>query len=283
MLFVTCNRRIQHLPLSFPLTLLSRHRAPGASFGRCRILSFSTALESAATRKESDTFGQLEVPVQALYGAQTARSLLNFDIGGPASRMPLPVIRAFGVLKKCAARYNEKHMKIDPKIANAIALACDEVIAGELDEHFPLVIFQTGSGTQTNMNINEVVSNRAIQLLGGVVGSKDPVHPNDHCNMGQSSNDSYPTAMHIAAVTELSRDLLPALRQLHGALDEKSSAFRDIIKIGRTHCQDATPITLGQVFSGYAQQVENGIARVEQAMPALLKLALGGTAVGIRP
>ena len=232
------------------------------------------------TRVESDSFGELEVPDDALYGAQTARSLQNFDIGGPAARMPVPIIRAFGVLKKCAARYNAKHGKLNGFIAEAIAQACDDVIDGSLDEHFPLVIFQTGSGTQTNMNVNEVVSNRAIQILGGVIGSKNPVHPNDHCNMGQSSNDSFPTAIHIAAVTELTNDLLPALQHLYLALKGKEREFCEIIKIGRTHCMDATPITLGQVFSGYAQQVKNGITRVKLAIPALSQLALGGTAVG---
>ena len=243
---------------------------------RCAVL----ARRGVSTRKESDTFGELDVPSAALYGAQTARSLINFPIGGPAARMPIPVIRAFGVLKKCVTQYNADAGKLDASVAGAICQAADEVIAGTLDEHFPLVVFQTGSGTQTNMNVNEVISNRAIQLLGGVVGSKDPVHPNDHVNMGQSSNDSFPTAMHIAAVSELTHQLLPALGHLRGALREKESEFSSIIKIGRTHCQDATPITLGQVFSGYATQVEHGIARVEATLPRLSQLALGGTAVG---
>merc|ERR1719424_685875 len=233
----------------------------------------------ASTRTETDSFGPLEVPSEALYGAQTARSLINFPIGGPAARMPEPVIKAFGVLKKCAAKYNMGAGLLEPKVGKSIVEAADEVISGKLDEHFPLVIFQTGSGTQTNMNVNEVISNRAIQLLGGEVGSKEPVHPNDHCNMGQSSNDSFPTAMHIAAVTEINT-LLPAMKHLHQALDAKSKEFNDIIKIGRTHCQDATPITLGQVFSGYAMQVQNSISRVEDTVPRLSYLALGGTAVG---
>ena len=215
-----------------------------------------------------------------LYGAQTARSLMNFDIGGPAARMPLPIIHAFGLLKKCAAQHNLAAGKLDKALAGAIMQASDEVMTGKLDDHFPLVIFQTGSGTQTNMNVNEVISNRAIQILGGVVGSKTPVHPNDHVNMGQSSNDSYPTAMHIAAVTEISTRLLPALEKLHAALDAKATDFSGIVKIGRTHCQDATPMTLGQEFSGYARQVHNGIRRVTSALPPLCELALGGTAVG---
>merc|ERR1711865_377902 len=234
----------------------------------------------ASTRTETDSFGPLEVPSEALYGAQTARSLINFPIGGPSARMPLPVIRAFGVLKKSAAIYNARHGKLESELSDAICAAADEVQSGRLDEHFPLVIFQTGSGTQTNMNVNEVISNRAIQLLGGEVGSKAPVHPNDHCNMGQSSNDSFPTAMHIAAVTEFTESLLPALKHLHAALQERSTEFDRIIKIGRTHCQDATPITLGQVFSGYTMQVQNSIHRVEGALPRLSLLALGGTAVG---
>jgi fumarate hydratase class II len=206
--------------------------------------------------------------------------MINFPIGGEAARMPLPVIRAFGVLKKCAAQHNADVGKLERPLADAISTAADEVVAGKLDSHFPLVIYQTGSGTQTNMNVNEVISNRAIELLGGEIGSKTPVHPNDHVNMGQSSNDSFPTAMYIAAASELTHGLLPALHGLRDALAAKSREFSGIIKIGRTHAMDATPITLGQVFSGYAQQVDNGIARVSEALPRLHQLALGGTAVG---
>ena len=215
-----------------------------------------------------------------LWGAQTQRSIINFPIGGPAARMPIPIIRAMAIIKKCAAEHNVAKGKMQKELGEAIAAAADEVISGALDEHFPLVIFQTGSGTQTNMNVNEVISNRAIEFLGGVVGSKTPVHPNDHVNMGQSSNDSFPTAMHVAAVREITDSLLPPLRQLHAALDAKAREFTSIIKIGRTHTQDATPLTLGQEFSGYAQQVANGIRRVEAVIPALCELALGGTAVG---
>merc|ERR1740133_471046 len=228
----------------------------------------------ASTRTETDSFGPLEVPSEALYGAQTARSLINFPIGGPSARMPIPVIHAFGVLKKSAAIYNARHGKIESELSDAICAAADEVQSGKLDEHFPLVIFQTGSGTQTNMNVNEVISNRAIQLLGGEVGSKVPVHPNDHCNMGQSSNDSFPTAMSIAVATELTRSLLPALEELHDALDAKAKEFSSIIKIGRTHTHDATPLTLGQEFSGYAAQIANGVARVKDVLPRVQELAL---------
>jgi len=232
------------------------------------------------SRTESDSFGPLGVPIDKLWGAQTARSQMNFDIGGPAARMPLPVIHAFGLLKKCTAIYNVKHQKLDQLVGEAIIKAADEVKSGLLDEHFPLVVYQTGSGTQTNMNVNEVISNRAIQICGGTVGSKTPVHPNDHVNMGQSSNDSFPTAMHIAAVTELRSHLLPALAHLREALEAKTAAFSKIIKIGRTHCQDATPLTLGQEFSGYAHQVANAERRVHDVLPRLSMLALGGTAVG---
>ena len=233
-----------------------------------------------STRTETDSFGPLEVPSDKYYGAQTARSMINFPIGGPEARMPLALIHAFGVLKKCSALYNKRTGRLDEKIADAIAAAADEVASGKLDDHFPLVVYQTGSGTQTNMNCNEVIANRAIELLGGVIGSKEPVHPNDHVNMGQSSNDSFPTAMHISAVTELENRLLPSLEHLRKALAQKSDEFSSIIKIGRTHCQDATPVTLGQVFSGYEAQVSDSIERVKGALPRLRKLALGGTAVG---
>ena len=247
---------------------------------RCVSPMTRTRVAHSSTRIESDAFGELEVPSSALYGAQTKRSMINFAIGGEQARMPLPVIRAFGVLKKCAAKYNLSAGKMDHDMSHAIQAAADEVRDGKLDQHFPLVLFQTGSGTQTNMNVNEVISNRAIQMMGGTVGSKEPVHPNDHVNMGQSSNDSFPTAMSIAAVTEITTLLLPALTHLHAVLEDKSHEFSDIIKIGRTHCQDATPITLGQTFSGYATQLGNGINRVESTLPRLCELALGGTAVG---
>jgi len=238
------------------------------------------AFSTTEFREETDSFGVIKVPADALYGAQTGRSLMNFAIGGPAARMPTPIIRAFGVIKKCCAEYNAARGLLAPEIAAAIVEAADEVAAGGLDAHFPLVVYQTGSGTQTNMNANEVIANRAIQLLGGVLGSKHPVHPNDDVNKGQSSNDSFPTAMHVAAVAELEGRLLPALAKLRASLDAKAAAFENIVKIGRTHTQDATPLTLGQEFSGYAAQVSNGERRVRSALPALLHLALGGTAVG---
>jgi fumarate hydratase class II len=194
--------------------------------------------------------------------------------------VPLPIVYGMATVKKCCAIYNKDIGKMKPEVADAIGQAADEVIAGKLDRHFPLVIFQTGSGTQTNMNTNEVLSNRAIQLLGGEVGSKTPVHPNDHCNMGQSSNDSFPTAMHISSAKMIHDTTLPGLKKLHAALLSKTDEFKDIIKIGRTHCQDATPLTLGQEFSGYAAQIEAGIARIERALPTMYQLALGGTAVG---
>merc|ERR1719145_62122 len=206
---------------------------------------------------------------------------MNFPIGDRASeRMPLPVIKAFGVLKKAAAEVN-KDYGLDPVIADAISKAADEVISGSLyDDHFPLVIWQTGSGTQSNMNTNEVISNRAIEIMGGVLGSKSPVHPNDHVNKSQSSNDTFPSAMHIAVGVELNSALLPSLKVIHEALSSKSQEFKDIIKIGRTHLMDATPLTLGQEFSGYAQQMEHGIARIEGTLPRVYMLAQGGTAVG---
>jgi fumarate hydratase class II len=231
-----------------------------------------------ATRTETDTFGPIAVPADRYWGAQTQRSLENFKISG--ERMPPALIHAFGVVKKASAIANVALKDLDPKVADAISKAADEVITGKLDDHFPLVVWQTGSGTQTNMNVNEVVSNRAIEMLGGEMGTKKPVHPNDHVNRGQSSNDCFPTAMHIATVLEIHRRLLPGLRRLHGSLLSKSHDFKDIIKIGRTHLQDATPITLGQEFSGYARQVELGIERVVSSLPRLYPLAQGGTAVG---
>lgn len=232
------------------------------------------------TRTESDTMGKVEVPNDVYWGAQTQRSLENFKIGGVQARMPIEIIRGFAILKKCAAKVNMGYGIMPEAIGKKITEVCDEVLAGKHDEHFPLVVFQTGSGTQTNMNVNEVVSNRAIELMGGVMGSKKPVHPNDHVNMGMSSNDSFPTAMHIAAVLMLHQVTLPGLVHLHAALDAKAREFADIIKIGRTHTQDATPLTLGQEFSGYATQVEYAIERVRSSLPRLYQLAQGGTAVG---
>uniref|UniRef100_A0A915L968 fumarate hydratase n=1 Tax=Romanomermis culicivorax TaxID=13658 RepID=A0A915L968_ROMCU len=231
-------------------------------------------------RVEKDTFGELKVPANKYYGAQTARSMINFKIGGEMERMPLPIIHAFGVLKKAAALVNKENGKLDAKLADAIVKACDLVSDAKLDDHFPLVVWQTGSGTQTNMNVNEVISNKAIEILGGKLGSKTPVHPNDHVNMAQSSNDTFPTAMHIAAAVQINKILIPSLTHLQEALRKKSEEFSDIIKIGRTHTQDAVPLTLGQEFSGYAQQVKYGIARVKDALPRVYELAAGGTAVG---
>ncbi|XP_050307405.1 fumarate hydratase, mitochondrial-like [Anthonomus grandis grandis] len=231
-------------------------------------------------RIEKDTFGELKVPSDKYYGAQTVRSTLNFPIGGEYERMPYPVITAMGILKKAAAEVNKEY-GLDPKIADAISKACDEVISGKLYcDHFPLVIWQTGSGTQTNMNTNEVVSNRAIEILGGKLGSKDPVHPNDHVNKSQSSNDTFPTAMHIAVAMEIEHCLMPGLKALRDGLKKKQDEFKDIIKIGRTHTQDAVPLTLGQEFSGYVTQMEFAIERVQATLPHLSLLALGGTAVG---
>ncbi len=229
-------------------------------------------------RIETDTMGEMQVPADKYWGAQTARSLQNFKIGGET--MPKPLIKALGILKKNAAVTNRDMGDLDATIAAAVMQAADEVIDGTLDGHFPLVVWQTGSGTQTNMNANEVIANRAIDILGGTVGSKTPVHPNDHVNMGQSSNDTFPTAVSIAVSMELTHTLIPALTHLQTALQEKSEAFKHIIKIGRTHTQDATPITLGQEFSGYVQQVKNAIARIQATLPRALELAQGGTAVG---
>ncbi|MFN3853983.1 MAG: class II fumarate hydratase [Phreatobacter sp.] len=232
----------------------------------------------ASTRTETDTFGPIEVAADRYWGAQAERSRGNFRIGW--ERQPLPIIRALGIVKRAAAETNAALGRLDPRLAEAIVAAAQEVIDGKLDDHFPLVVWQTGSGTQSNMNANEVIANRAIEMLGGVMGSKQPVHPNDHVNMSQSSNDTYPTAMHIACAEEIHHRLLPALARLHAALAAKAQAWAGIVKIGRTHTQDATPLTLGQEFSGYAQQVANGIARIEATMPGLMELAQGGTAVG---
>ena len=232
----------------------------------------------ADTRTETDSFGPLEVAADKYWGAQTQRSLGNFKIG--TETMPLPLVRALGVVKMSAAKANMALDNLETDIGEAIVQAAGEVAEGKLNDHFPLVVWQTGSGTQSNMNANEVISNRAIEILGGTMGSKEPVHPNDHCNRSQSSNDTFPTAMHIAAAEEIVHLLVPALNKLGNALNDKKEAFKDIIKIGRTHTQDATPLTLGQEFSGYVAMVENGIARVEATLPKLYALAQGGTAVG---
>jgi fumarate hydratase class II len=231
-----------------------------------------------ATRTETDTFGPIEVPADRYWGAQTQRSLQNFRIGW--EKQPAPIVRALGVIKCAAARTNMKLGKLDCNFGDAIVAAANEVAEGKLDGHFPLAVWQTGSGTQSNMNANEVISNRAIEMLGGVMGSKSPVPPNDHVNMSQSSNDTYPTAMHIAAAEEVVHRLIPALKTLRDALDKKAHDWSSIIKIGRTHTQDATPLTLGQEFSGYTRQVENGVERLEMTLPMLMQLAQGGTAVG---
>ncbi|MEL6564069.1 MAG: class II fumarate hydratase [Pseudomonadota bacterium] len=232
----------------------------------------------ADTRTETDSFGPLEVPSDKYWGAQTQRSIMNFPIGW--EKQPVAIVRALGVIKKACALQNKAQGTLDARLSDAIVEAAGEVVDGKLDDNFPLVVWQTGSGTQSNMNANEVIANRAIEILGGVIGSKDPVHPNDHCNMGQSSNDTFPTAMHIATAMTARDVLLPGLRKLHAALAAKADAFKDIIKIGRTHTQDATPLTLGQEFSGYTHQVTMGIARVEAALPRIYELAQGGTAVG---
>ena len=232
----------------------------------------------STTRTETDSFGPLEVPTDKYWGAQTQRSLMNFPIGW--EQQPVAIVRALGVIKKACAMANKTSGDLDPKLADAIIEAAGEVIDGKFDDNFPLVVWQTGSGTQSNMNSNEVIANRAIEILGGVIGSKDPVHPNDHCNMGQSSNDTFPTAMHIAAAMMVRDTLMPGLQQLLAGLEAKAEEFKDIIKIGRTHTQDATPLTLGQEFSGYAHQIRQGIARVELTMAGIYELAQGGTAVG---
>ena len=229
-------------------------------------------------RIETDTMGEMRVPAGTYYGCQTARSVENFKIG--TETMPREILRAFGILKKAAALTNFELGLLEPDLRSAICQAADEVIDGRLDDHFPLVVWQTGSGTQSNMNVNEVIANRAIEILGGELGSKNPVHPNDHVNMSQSSNDTFPMAMNIAAAEQVQRRLLPALETLRDTLQAKAEAFQEIIKIGRTHLMDATPLTLGQEFSGYAQQLTNGIERITAALPGLFELALGGTAVG---
>ena len=232
----------------------------------------------STTRTETDTFGPIEVADDRYWGAQAERSRGNFKIGW--EKQPLSIVRALGIVKQAAARANMALGHLDPELGKTIVAAAQEVIDGKLNEHFPLVVWQTGSGTQSNMNANEVISNRAIEMLGGAMGSKKPVHPNDHVNMSQSSNDTYPTAMHIACAEEIVHHLLPALKHLHGALEAKRQSFDHIIKIGRTHTQDATPLTLGQEFSGYSAQVASSIRRIELTLPGLYELAQGGTAVG---
>ncbi len=238
----------------------------------------SETSRNKSTRSETDSFGPIDVPADRYWGAQTERSRQNFRIGH--DRMPIEIVHALGIVKLAAAQTNRELGLLDARRASAITRAAREVIEGKLDDHFPLVVWQTGSGTQTNMNLNEVIANRANQLLGGELGAKKPVHPNDHVNMSQSSNDSFPTAMHIAAARRIVADLVPALGELHRELRRKEKAFAKIVKIGRTHTQDATPLTLGQEFSGYAAQVESGIARLRVAVKDLLPLAQGGTAVG---
>ncbi|MBI2707316.1 MAG: class II fumarate hydratase [Proteobacteria bacterium] len=231
-----------------------------------------------STRKETDTFGSIDVPADKYWGAQTERSRQNFQIG--VEVMPLPLIRALGMQKKAAALVNMELGELDSSLGQAIVKVTEEMIEGKLDRHFPLVVWQTGSGTQTNMNANEVIGNRAIELLGGSLGSKKPIHPNDHVNLSQSSNDTFPTIMHISTALEIHKNLLPALESLQKALQDKEKAFKSIIKIGRTHLQDATPLTLGQEFSGYATQIKMDIRRITNTLPHLYELAQGGTAVG---
>jgi len=235
-------------------------------------------LSGVPTRTETDSMGKMEVPVDRYYGAQTARSLIHFAIG--KDTMPPELIRAFGILKKACALVNQDLGKLSPEKARLIVAAADEVISGNLNDHFPLRIWQTGSGTQTNMNVNEVISNRAIEMAGGVLGSKKPIHPNDDVNMSQSSNDTFPAAMHIAAAMETARRLLPAVKKLRDALDAKARQFAGIVKIGRTHLQDATPLTVGQEFSGWVSMLDRDGARVAMALDGLYDLAIGGTAVG---
>ena len=235
-------------------------------------------MSEQATRTESDSIGEIEVPADAYWGAQTQRSLQNFRIGG--ERMPIQIVRALGIQKLAAARANLKLGQLDKRVGDAICKAALEVIEGELDDHFPLVVWQTGSGTQSNMNANEVIAGRANEMLAGSRGGKSPVHPNDHCNLGQSSNDTFPSVMHIAAVRLITTETMPKLKRLADALQEKAQAFDQIIKIGRTHLMDATPLTLGQEFSGYATQAAYAVARLEGTLPRLRQLAQGGTAVG---
>src|SRR5947208_2933439 len=235
---------------------------------------------TTGTRTETDSMGAVEVPAGRYWGAQTERSLHHFSIGGPTERMPIEVVHSFGILKKACALVNEELGKLPPDKDGLIVRAADEVVDGKLDDHFPLYVWQTGSGTQSNMNANEVISNRAIELAGGELGSKKPVHPNDDVNMSQSSNDTFPTAMHIVAATAVVELLVPAVGELRDALQRKADEFDDIVKIGRTHLQDAVPLTLGQEFSGYVAQLDADIGRIEVTLPGLYELAIGGTAVG---
>jgi fumarate hydratase class II len=255
--------------------ILLKHSKVSSSVRSLRTMS------TEAFRIEKDSFGEIKVPRNKYYGAQTQRSVENFKIGD--EKMPLSLIRAMAILKKAAAQVNVNY-GLEPRVSSAIVYAADKIISGDPaflnHENFPLVVWQTGSGTQTNMNVNEVISNIAIESLGGEMGSKSPIHPNDHVNMSQSSNDSFPTAMHIATVSEIRNHLLPALTLLAGEFENLEKKFSHIIKIGRTHLQDATPLTLGQEFSGYKQQLKNGIRRVESSLPRLYELAQGGTAVG---
>src|SRR5216684_1858892 len=237
----------------------------------------SRKAETNASRIESDSMGEIEVSAGSYWGAQTERSLLHFNIGYDV--MPREMIRAFGVLKKACAQVNQDLGKLAPEKLKFVVQACDEVIEGKLDEHFPLRVWQTGSGTQTNMNVNEVISNRAIELAGGVMGSKKPIHPNDDVNMSQSSNDTFPTAMHIAAAEQMNK-LIPAIQTVHDAIDAKAKEFADVVKIGRTHLQDATPLTVGQEMSGWSSLIERDIVRMNATLPGLYDLAIGGTAVG---
>ncbi|ELR14864.1 fumarate hydratase, class II, putative [Acanthamoeba castellanii str. Neff] len=257
--------------------------SPATSLWRRALMTTAAAVAQdnhPLYRTERDTFGEIKVPADKYWGAQTQRSLQNFKIGGVPDRMPLPVVHAMGIVKAAAAKVNLECHGLDPKLGKVMVQAAEEVISGKLDDHFPLVVWQTGSGTQTNMNVNEVISNRAIELLGGQLGSKTPVHPNDHVNMSQSSNDTFPTAMHVAAAMQVHNLLLPNLATLRDALTDKATEFAHVIKIGRTHLQDATPLTLGNEFSAYAHQIHKGIVRVKDALVNVYELAQGGTAVG---
>ncbi|XP_064623951.1 fumarate hydratase, mitochondrial-like isoform X2 [Lineus longissimus] len=246
----------------------------------CQSSTTEEALDSGKTRTEYDSFGGVEVPADRYWGAVTERSMLNFHIGREKEKIPILFIQSYGILKRAAAEVNRDLNGLDPKLAEYIIKAAKEVTAGKLNGHFPLVIWQTGSGTQTNMNLNEVISNRAIEMMGGKMGSKSPIHPNDHVNMSQSSNDTFPTTMKIATAIKLHDVVIPGLEMLHAALAEKAEEFKDIVKLGRTHWQDATPLTLGQEFSSYAKQVEYGIERVKTTLPRLYEIPVGGTAVG---